>query len=348
MTLGHIAVDGTSYSSTMTGTARRTLELAPRLAEYGWTVTLFLTKSALSDTEELKNVNIVRLPINLVPGPLRAIQGNRHLARAFKNAECQILLSETPPFGIKTPTVFTIHDLAVWDVPEHCSRGRRLWRKSCVPRALRQASTVITVSDFSAQRLKKYFSKHQAMVIPNGCDHLPLSGVNASDKNYFLVVGPNDRFRNWSAIIQAVDKLRDIPRYHNIELVFVGAPSTTVLPKWVLQREAKDIELSQLYQNAKAIICESIYEGFDFPLAEALHANCQVVASDIPVHREVAKDTAHFFTLNDELSLQNALCAAIENPIASNLLCAQSQKYNWNRSCKLMHEVLLTTLRQAT
>ena len=53
-------------------------------------------------------------------------------------------------------------------------------------------------------------------------------------------------------------------------------------------------ELAGLYQNASLLAVPSAYEGFGLPLLEALAAGTPVVASDLPVFREVAGDAALF------------------------------------------------------
>ena len=54
-------------------------------------------------------------------------------------------------------------------------------------------------------------------------------------------------------------------------------------------------ELRQLYQNADAVICPSVAEGFDLSGAEAIKCGAPVVASDIAVHREAYEDAALYF-----------------------------------------------------
>jgi glycosyltransferase involved in cell wall biosynthesis len=54
-------------------------------------------------------------------------------------------------------------------------------------------------------------------------------------------------------------------------------------------------DLRALYQNAAATVCPSLAEGFDYSGVEAMASGGVVVASDIPVHREVYGDAALYF-----------------------------------------------------
>lgn len=68
--------------------------------------------------------------------------------------------------------------------------------------------------------------------------------------------------------------------------------------------------LAALYQRASVVVLTSDREGFGLPLAEALAAGTPVVASDIPVFREVGGDAAHFRGLDDVGAWTNAVLEA--------------------------------------
>src|SRR5207247_136636 len=53
--------------------------------------------------------------------------------------------------------------------------------------------------------------------------------------------------------------------------------------------------LRLLYAHAVAVVCPSVYEGFDLSGIEAMLSGGAVVASDINVHREVYGNAAEYF-----------------------------------------------------
>jgi glycosyltransferase involved in cell wall biosynthesis len=68
-------------------------------------------------------------------------------------------------------------------------------------------------------------------------------------------------------------------------------------------RESNDIiftgyvdqhDLPHLYAGAEVFLFPSLYEGFGLPLIEAMATGAPVLASDIPVHREVCGEAALF------------------------------------------------------
>ncbi|MFZ2385717.1 MAG: glycosyltransferase family 1 protein [Candidatus Omnitrophota bacterium] len=73
--------------------------------------------------------------------------------------------------------------------------------------------------------------------------------------------------------------------------------------KLFMLNDASDAELDFYYRNSKALIFASYAEGFGLPIAEAMLYGLPVLASDIPVHREVGKGYCSYFHLNDPAGL---------------------------------------------
>ncbi len=74
---------------------------------------------------------------------------------------------------------------------------------------------------------------------------------------------------------------------------------------------ASDADLSHLYPRSRGLIFPSFVEGFGMPLIEAAHHGAQVIASDIPVFREVGGDGAVYFDVLDPLALAERVRAAL-------------------------------------
>ena len=74
---------------------------------------------------------------------------------------------------------------------------------------------------------------------------------------------------------------------------------------------ASDADLSHLYPRARALIFPSFVEGFGMPLIEAAHHGAPVIASDIPVFREVGGDGAVYFDVLDAQALAERVREAL-------------------------------------
>jgi O-antigen biosynthesis alpha-1,2-rhamnosyltransferase len=125
--------------------------------------------------------------------------------------------------------------------------------------------------------------------------------------NPYLVVGSFDPRKNQATVIEAFERLwaRGAPA----RLVIVGRGSSeqpTPLEQFVMRHaehgrrlycfhDVEDAELDFCYRNSAALITASYAEGFNLPIVESLSRGRPVLASDIPVHREVAGAHAAYF-----------------------------------------------------
>ncbi|MDX6678891.1 MAG: hypothetical protein QOE31_2943 [Solirubrobacteraceae bacterium] len=95
-----------------------------------------------------------------------------------------------------------------------------------------------------------------------------------------------------------------------LPLVLVGAtkPWAHELPDVTLTGRVSDDHLAAIYSGARALVFPSDDEGFGLPTVEALACGTPVVASDLPVLREVLGDRATFVESGD---LEGLLAAAV-------------------------------------
>jgi len=112
----------------------------------------------------------------------------------------------------------------------------------------------------------------------------------------------------------------------NLKLVVVGVLGWDYLPivnefrSWIDRGEVFMLarvpapELRVLYHHAMATICPSLGEGFDFSGVEGMRSGGVVIASDIPVHREVYGDAAEFFNPYSTRSLVEAIQKVLYSP----------------------------------
>ncbi len=77
-----------------------------------------------------------------------------------------------------------------------------------------------------------------------------------------------------------------------------------------------DSALVDLYVRANAVVVPSRWEGFSFPIAEALAFGTGVIATDIPAHREY-RDPGGVVTLvreEDDREMAEAIVGALQSP----------------------------------
>jgi glycosyltransferase involved in cell wall biosynthesis len=141
--------------------------------------------------------------------------------------------------------------------------------------------------------------------------------------DYLLVVSTIEPRKNHLALLSAWEKLR-VESFPKLKMLIVGSLGwhhKQIIGKfqpWLERGEAfllEDVlapELRVLYSHARATVCPSFGEGFDFSGVEAMKCRSPVVASDIPVHREVYADGAEFFNPYSVDSLSQAIKSVID------------------------------------
>ncbi len=98
-------------------------------------------------------------------------------------------------------------------------------------------------------------------------------------------------------------------------------------------------ELAMLYKNALGFIYPSLEEGFGLPGLEAMANKTLLLASDIPVFKEIYKNHAIYFNPYDYSTIQRAIEKVLNMDKAekSELLknaADFAKKYSWESTAK--------------
>lgn len=214
------------------------------------------------------------------------------------------------------PQVVTLHDL----VPlkrrsEYLRSGVRFrMRYLAVQRAARLiVPTAVVAEDavehlgFERERIVVVSEAPAAALYERGAEE-----VAAVRKRYRLPA----QYLVWVGGLQTPDPRKRVaalaraPR--ELPLVLVGAtkPWAHELPDVTLTGHVSDDELAAIYSGARALVFPSDAEGFGLPTIEALACGTPVVASELPVLREVLGDRATFVGADDMEGLLAAGVAA--------------------------------------
>ncbi len=210
-----------------------------------------------------------------------------------------------------------------------------------VNKLIENADAVVTISHATAADLSNYIKNTKLFCGKQirigwwhlGADFADLSEtavsthgpVIADDAPYFLGVGTLEPRKAWGVAIDAMEQLW--ASGVNAKFVLVGRYGWSCLAladritrhrefgkRLIWLKDAGDIQLAQLYKNALAVVYPSIYEGFGLPVIEARHFGSPVIASDIPVFREIAGDSILYFRQLDADDLAEKMRSALRQP----------------------------------
>ena len=261
------------------------------------------------------------------------------------------------PLAYTGAFVVTIHDLLLHRFPtSNASTRNRLFfylkhlvYKAVIRNAVMRARHIIAVSEFTKQEIEDIFPKNNTpiVVIYEGVHELDepqlTQKIKQVEKPYLLIVGAAYPHKNIEQTLAAVGPLL---RRRRLQLLVVGRGDyfQKRLRRFVRDNryanevmffgEAKDSELSYLYQHAHALLFLSEYEGFGLPALEAMHYGCPVIISDAKALQEItggAACSANSTTSDIEHCLSKIQRGRTEVERRGR---AQALKYSWKTMAK--------------
>ncbi|MCR5316880.1 MAG: glycosyltransferase family 4 protein [Treponema sp.] len=102
-----------------------------------------------------------------------------------------------------------------------------------------------------------------------------------------------------------------------------------------------DKELSDLYNKCDAVIFASLAEGYGLAVVEAASCGKPLILRDIPVFREIAGDSAYYFSGLEGKDLAEAVEAFIECKSAGNTKLPTVQSNSWEAFTKKILDIIL-------
>jgi glycosyltransferase involved in cell wall biosynthesis len=180
--------------------------------------------------------------------------------------------------------------------------------------------------------------------VPTALGLTPKKIVLTGEKSpYLLFVGSLYPHKNVELLVRA---LKILPKYTlkiaGSRSVFYENIHSEALKEGVSDRVKhlgyqSDDQLSLLYRNASALVQPSLSEGFGLTGLEAMIFNTPVLASDIPIFKEIYQDGAVFFDPSSITSFAESV-AMIENRKSRADILVRAQKvanqYSWETMTK--------------
>jgi glycosyltransferase involved in cell wall biosynthesis len=231
--------------------------------------------------------------------------------------------------------VSCIFDLIPELYPAACHEATVTQYRAWLRRGLMESDGFIAISQTVARELEDYVEQHRLPHRPGlkigwfqcGAD-VPVIATDAprdkiraaatGEAPVFLTVGTIEPRKGHRVALAAFDQLWR--EGVSASLVIVGrrgwyeeavVAAITGHPEFGHRLfwfdDVEDGELAYLYQTVAALVLPSYAEGFGLPIVEAARHGRPVICSDIPVFREVGRDGAIYFRVNDPDALAGAI-----------------------------------------
>jgi len=257
----------------------------------------------------------------------------------------------TLPPSSETPLVTVAHDTTIEKLSQELglqnSFSTHLGKKN---QSLKKANRVIAVSEATKKDISDIYQipldQIDCIYHSVGSDfHFDPKSKALIDRPYLLQVGGRLHHRNFVRLAEAfaIGKLKS-----NTLLVCAGEPwseeERVLLKRLGIESQVKLIEnppvqdLRNLYQHAQMLVYPSLYEGFGFPLVEAMACGTPVATSlgagSIP---EVAGNAALYFDPRDPQDIAQKISELLDPKRAESyrtLGFENIKRFSWDKTAE--------------
>jgi glycosyltransferase involved in cell wall biosynthesis len=238
-------------------------------------------------------------------------------------------LPPVPKLGC--PVVTTVHDvLPLTYYGRSLPLRLRAFYRWNLHRAI-SSERVLTVSEHSRGEIARStgIAVGRVAVIPNGVDFPPNPDPAVLQRlgvrpPYLLFAGSYEPRKNLAGALECYrEVLRGGPPHQLVAIVERQSGHARDLHSLLhrlgledrvqLLSNVSDTDLRALYTQAEVVLFPSLAEGFGFPPVQAAACGVPVIASDLPVLREVMGDAAEFVDPYDPRAMARAVLDLVGN-----------------------------------
>lgn len=278
------------------------------------------------------------------------------------------------PFFIpkKIKVITTIHDISFNFYPQLIKWTDLFFLKTLIPRSLKRADKIITVSNFTKKEIIKFYKvnpeKVETIYNATGDNFLKNTFIagelnlvrekyNLPEK-FILYIGTMQPRKNIPFLIEAYANVKN--KLDGAKLVIAGKKSYNydkkideVAAKYDLKDEIlfpgyiDESDKPILFNLSHFFVFPSLYEGFGIPVLEAMSQGVPVLAADIPSLKEVGEEAVLYFNPRDLASLEKALYnISISQNLREKLAKSgleRSRLFSWKKTASKILEVYKTS-----
>src|SRR3989339_2268480 len=319
------------------------------------------------DNARVKIVKVLRAELRL---PLWSNHVRFACVMRKEKLDWAIFPANSMPLFYRGKALVVVHDLAIYKHPEWFPDGQWFSRRAVVPFSVRRARAVVCVSENTKQDLltifhvkpEKVFAIHPGVTVK--ADYLPEEMNNVLKKyglidGYVLYLGTIEPRKNISNLIKSFFAYLFDNEEERIKLVIAGARGWKYQPilnelvdsncrlaaaRIIYIGKVSNRERNILLKNCQAFVYPSYYEGFGFPVAEAMSLGVPVVTSDNSSLREIAEDAAVLVDPDDPAALRRALKSVLTDKVLRYHLISRGREraklFDWRVAAKKILDIL--------
>ncbi len=271
--------------------------------------------------------------------------------------------------SLKVPYIITVHDLIRYfdmDGEETFIRSPNRRDRHYLNldfEGIRKAMRIIAVSQSTKNDLMRCLGipDERISVVYEGIDHSLFQPVSHRIYNYpyILFVGSEHPRKNFTTLLKAFSQLKSEPRFKKLKLVKVGdaggqetdfrnqtmgvVESLHLSSEVIFTDFVPETDLPAYYSGAEVFVLPSLYEGFGFPVLEAMACACPVITSNTSSLPEVVGEAGIMIDPYDTDSLAQAMMQVLtDSELSNNMIrkgLEQSKRFSWEKAAEQTLEV---------
>ncbi|MEJ1930092.1 glycosyltransferase family 1 protein [Nostoc sp. NIES-2111] len=336
-----------------TGITTYALNLLPHLKKLDPTLLI---------SQNLPSYNCYPIPANQTAeqggkGHLRRLMWTQlQLPKIYHQLRSQLLFSPLPEAPIYSNCRFVVmaHDLIPLRFPKRFS-PLTPYHRYYIPQVLKRSQHVICNSQATADDIINFYQIPASKItaIPLAHDHNHFRFLNLPTRNYFLYIGRQDPYKNLQRLFTAFAALPN----KDYELWLAGPTDQRYTP--FLQAQVEELGINNrvkfleyvaysdfptIINGAIALVFPSLWEGFGFPVLEAMACGTPVITSNLSSLPEVAGDAAILINPYNTAEITDAMQQLATNAQLRSQLSIKgidrANQFSWKKTGQATVEVL--------
>lgn len=314
-------------------------------------------------------VKIVKLVKNFSKIPLFDSHWRFSKLLNKENFDITIFPANVIPLFYKKRSILIVHDLAIYLHPEWFPDKQWFATKVLVPSSLKRAEKIVTVSQSTKNDVMELFNIidkkieviHPGVIVKSS--YIEEEIVKVKNKfditnDYILFIGTIEPRKNIVKLIQAFANYL-FENDSEVKLVLGGVKGWKFQPIFQFLNDVNrrlkkpqikyigkvsDRERNILIKNSRAFVFPSRYEGFGFPVLEAMALGVPVVTSNNSSLGEIAKGAALLVDSEDLNELRRGIKRVLEEEaLRKNLIdsgTVRVKQFTWEKTVKKLLEII--------
>jgi glycosyltransferase involved in cell wall biosynthesis len=247
--------------------------------------------------------------------------------------------------------IVTLHDVLFLDYPGYFPLIYKISKRTLYKLSAKYSDVVLTVSEYSKQRIQHHFKINSVFITPNAVDPIfyeeydkqkaqEIAKLKFDIKNYFLFVSRWEPRKNHHLLLKVFVEYKYYEKYN---LVFVGDDaienkeyntyfnnlSDGIKSKIFKYQKVSFQDLVIIIRGASLSVYPSIAEGFGIPPLESLAANIPTICSNTTAMSDFQFFNDCLFNPLETEDLKNKIDIGLNDTKITQKKEAMKTMFNW-------------------